>query len=181
VWTQLTHFRATKPASGSGTPLCVSALELVLAIVMLVGLVGILVPILPGVALIAIAGVVWAIAEPRPIHWAVAGLMAGIAVAAITAAAVVPARRASAAGASRAAMVAGVIGMVVGFFVIPIVGALIGFPLGVFLGETLRLRDTEAAWATTLATVKGVGVGIVIQLVAGVAMIGLWVAAVLLD
>ena len=158
-----------------------SGLELVLAIVMLAGLVGILVPILPGLALIAIAGVVWAIAEPRPSHWVVAGLMTGIAVAGITAAAVVPARRASTAGASGAAILAGVIGMVVGFFAVPIIGALIGFPIGVFVGQVLRSRDAGSAWAATVATLKGVGTGIVIQLTAGVVMIGVWATAVLLD
>ena len=91
-----------------------------------------------------------------------------------------PARRASAAGAARPSLVAGVAGMVAGFFLIPVVGALIGFPAGIYVAELTRLHDAGAARATTIATIRGVGVGIAIQLVAGVAMIGIWAAAVLL-
>lgn len=158
-----------------------SDLELILAIVMLVGLVGVIVPILPGLILIAAAGIVWAISQPRADHWAVVGAMAVIAIAGVATSTVLPARRASGAGASRAAMAAGAIGMVVGFFAIPVVGALVGFPAGVFLGELSTTRDANAAWARTLATIKGVGLAIVIQLAAGVVMIAIWVAAVLLD
>jgi uncharacterized protein YqgC (DUF456 family) len=159
----------------------VSDLEVILAIAMLIGLVGVIVPILPGLILIAGAGLVWAIAQPRPIHWAVVGIMAAIAVAGVTTSTVLPARRASSAGASRAAMASGAAGMVVGFFAIPVVGALVGFPAGVFLGELSKTRDAKASWARTLATIKGVGLGIVIQLAAGVAMIAIWVTAVLVD
>jgi uncharacterized protein YqgC (DUF456 family) len=153
----------------------------VLAIAMLIGLVGILVPVLPGLILIASAGIVWAIAEPRPAHWAVVGVMAAIAIAGVAASTVLPARRASSAGASRGAMAAGAIGMVVGFFAVPVVGALVGFPAGVFLGEIAKTRDADTAWARTVATIKGVGLGILLQLAGGVAMIAIWVAAVLLD
>jgi uncharacterized protein len=157
-----------------------SGLEVVLAVVMLVGLVGVVVPVLPGLLLIAAAGLAWALADPSPLRWAVALALATIAAAATVAAAVVPARRASAAGAPRAALAAGAAGMVVGFFLIPVVGALIGFPAGIFVAETVRLRDARAARATTAATLRGVGTGIAIQLTAGVAMIGVWLVAVLL-
>lgn len=157
-----------------------SGLEVVLAIVMLVGLVGVVVPALPGLLLIAGAGLAWALADPSPLRWAVLLVLGGIAAGATVAAAVVPARRASASGAPRAALAAGAVGMVAGFFLIPVVGALVGFPAGIFVAEALRLRDTRAARATTAATLRGVGIGIAIQLAAGVAMIGVWLAAVLL-
>lgn len=157
-----------------------SGLEVLLAIVMLVGLVGVVVPVLPGLLLIAGAGLVWALAAPSPLRWGIVLVMGAIAAGATVAAAVVPARRASAAGAPRAALMAGAAGMVAGFFLIPVVGALIGFPAGIFVAETARLRDARAARATTAATLRGVGTGIAIQLAAGVTMIGIWAVAVLL-
>jgi uncharacterized protein YqgC (DUF456 family) len=157
-----------------------SGLEVVLAIVMLVGLVGVVVPVLPGLLLIAGAGLVWALAAPSPLRWAVVLVVGAIAAGATVAAAVVPARRASAAGAPRAALMAGAAGTVAGFFLIPVVGALIGFPAGIFVAETIRLRDARAARATTVTTLRGVGTGIAIQFVAGVTMIGVWIVAVLL-
>ncbi|MBA3691240.1 MAG: DUF456 domain-containing protein, partial [Actinobacteria bacterium] len=41
-----------------------SSFETLLALVMVVGLVGVVVPVLPGLLLIAGAGVAWAVAEP---------------------------------------------------------------------------------------------------------------------
>ena len=150
---------------------------MVLALVMLVGLIGVLVPVLPGLLLILGAAVAWAAADPAAGHWAVVGVLGAIGIAATAAATVLPARRAAATGAPRSALLAGAAGMVVGFVAIPVVGALVGFPAGVYVAETLRLRDGRAARATTLATLRGVGVGILIQLVAGVAMIGIWLVA----
>jgi uncharacterized protein YqgC (DUF456 family) len=157
-----------------------NGLEVLLALVMLVGLVGVIVPVLPGLLLIAGAGFAWALADPSPLRWVVALVLVGIAAGATVAAAVVPARRATAAGAPRAALAAGAAGMVVGFALIPVVGALIGFPAGIFVAEIVRLRDARVARATTVATLRGVGAGIAIQLAAGVAMIGVWVVAVLM-
>jgi uncharacterized protein YqgC (DUF456 family) len=157
-----------------------SGLEVVLAIVMLAGLVGVVLPVLPGLLMIAGAGLVWALAAPSPLRLGIAALLGAIAAGATVAAAVVPARRASAAGAPRAVLMAGAAGMVAGFFLIPVVGALIGFPAGIFVAETFRLRDARAARTTTAATLRGVGTGIAIQLAAGVTMMVVWVAAVLL-
>jgi uncharacterized protein len=71
--------------------------------------------------------------------------------------------------------------MVLGFFLVPVVGALLGFPAGIFVAERIRLQDGRAARVTTIATLRGIGIGIGIQLVAGVGMIAIWVAAVLLE
>ncbi|MDP9328674.1 MAG: DUF456 domain-containing protein [Actinomycetota bacterium] len=158
-----------------------SAFEALLGLLMFAGLVGVVVPALPGLLLIAGAGLAWALADPHPARWIVALVLVVLAVGATVAATILPARRASAAGAPRSALVAGVAGMIAGFFVIPVVGALVGFPAGIFVAERVRLRDGAAARATTIATLKGAALGIGIQLVAGVAMIAIWAAAVLLD
>jgi uncharacterized protein YqgC (DUF456 family) len=74
-------------------------------------------------------------------------------------------------------LAAGVIGLVVGAFVIPIVGALIGWPVGVFVAEFLRTRHVATAVATTRATLAGMGIGIAIQFGGGVAAVAIWAAA----
>ena len=151
--------------------------EILLAVVMVVGLVGVLVPVLPGLLLMAVAAVVWAFSSPGTGRWAVAAVVVAISVFATVAATVLPARRATAAGAPHTAVVAGAVGMVIGLIAVPVVGALIGFPAGIFLAEAVRLRDASAARATTVATLRGVGVGIAIQLAAGVVMMGIWFVA----
>ena len=156
-----------------------SELEVVLVLVMLVGLVGVVVPVFPGLVLIAGAGLVWAIDRGGPGAWTVFAVMAAAGVGGIVASSVLPARRASAAGAPAWVVLAGAVGLVIGFFVVPVVGALIGFPAGVFVAELARHRHPGPAWRATWEALKNVGLGIAIQLAAGVAMIAVWVAAVI--
>ena len=79
---------------------------------------------------------------------------------------VLPARSATGAGAPRRTLLLGVPGAVVGFFVIPVVGLLVGGVGAVFLAELLRLGDAAAAWRSTWAVLVGVGIGMLVELAA---------------
>jgi uncharacterized protein YqgC (DUF456 family) len=156
-----------------------SSTEAVLGVLMIVGLVGVVVPVFPGLIVVAGAGLVWAVQRGDPAGWIVVVMMAAIGVAGIVASSVMPARRTSSAGAPGWVIAAGAAGLVIGFFVVPVVGALIGFPAGVFVAELVRQRHPAPAWRATWVALKGVGLGIAIQLAAGVVMIGIWVVTVL--
>jgi uncharacterized protein len=158
----------------------VSAAEVLLGLVMLAGLVGVVVPVLPGLVLILGAGIVWVpVADAGPAGWAVIGAMALLAVAGTAATVWIGGRRAARSGVPRWVLTAGAVGAVIGFFVVPVVGALLGGPAGIFVAELARVRDPTRAWASTVDALKGVGLGIVVQFVAGVAMIAVWAVAVL--
>ncbi|MGZ8583450.1 MAG: DUF456 domain-containing protein [Actinomycetota bacterium] len=156
-----------------------SSLETVLGIVMLVGLVGVVVPVFPGLIIVIGAAFVWALQRGGPGAWAVFAVIAAVGVVGIAASSVLPARRASSTGAPAWVVAAGAVGLVIGFFVVPVIGALIGFPAGVFVAELMRQRHPGPAWRATWEALKGVGLGIAIQLGAGVVMIGVWLVAVL--
>jgi len=157
-----------------------SAAEVVLGLVMLAGLVGVVVPVLPGLILILGAGLVWIpVADPGPAGWVVVGVMAALAVAGTSATVWIGGRRAARSGVPRWVLTAGAVGAVIGFFVVPVVGALLGGPAGIFVAELARVGDPSRAWAATLEALKGVGLGILVQFVAGVAMIAVWVVGVL--
>ena len=64
-------------------------------------------------------------------------------------------------------LVVGGLCAVVGFFVIPVVGALVGFPIGVYVAERVRV-GADGAWPSTKAALKAVGVSILIELAAAV-------------
>jgi uncharacterized protein YqgC (DUF456 family) len=150
-------------------------IDLLVGLVMLVGLVGIVIPFLPGLPLIVVAAFVWVLAGGTDTgQWVVFIIVAAISVAAMVVGSALPARRASGAGASGWVLAAGAVGLVVGAFVIPIVGALIGWPVGVFAAELLRTRHVPTALATTRATLVGMGTGIAIQLGGGVVAVGVW-------
>jgi uncharacterized protein YqgC (DUF456 family) len=152
-----------------------------LALVMAVGAVGTIVPLLPGLALIWGAGLLYGLAEGfGGVGVAAFGVMTALAAGASIAGWVVPHRRASAAGASRASVWLGVLAAIVGFFLVPVVGLPLGGVLGIYVGENLRTRDPAAARAATRATIVGFGIAALVQLAAALAMIVVWIAWVLL-
>jgi uncharacterized protein len=84
------------------------------------------------------------------------------------------------AGASRWSVWFGFAVGVVGFFLVPVVGMLLGTVLGLFVAELYRTRAMAVAWRSTLATLKGFGVSTLVQVAAGLTMAVVWVAWVVL-
>lgn len=145
---------------------------------MLVGLVGIVVPVLPGSLLIGAAVAVWAVDRGGAAWSVLAGVVALLALGSVSTY-VVAGRRVSAAGVPRRSLVvAGLVG-IVGFFAIPVVGLLIFFPLGLFAMEYLRLRDVPTARDSAWVALKATGLGMLVELGLGLLAAGTWLIAVL--
>lgn len=143
-----------------------------------VGLVGVVVPILPGALLAWAAIVVWAVAVGSATAWvvlAIATLAIGLAQIVKV---LVPGRRLRDAGVPRGSILVGGALAVVGFFLIPFVGLFIGFPLGVYLQERARLGEHEPAWRSTRAALRAIGLSIAIELAATLIAAGAWAVAV---
>jgi uncharacterized protein YqgC (DUF456 family) len=151
---------------------------IVTGLLMLVGLVGIVVPVLPGLLLVWLATALWAFDHPNHWSWAVFGLCGVVYVAGVVTQYLVPGRRLKDAGVKTTTLFLAVVLAVVGFFVIPVVGAPVGFVLGVFLVELGRKRDRRVAWRSTVHAVKAVMTSIGIELLAGFVIVALWVAGV---
>jgi uncharacterized protein YqgC (DUF456 family) len=153
---------------------------LLVGLVMLVGLVGVLLPLLPGTALILAAGVGWAVlvVEDGTARWVVVGVMAALLVAGLVLKYALPGR--SMAGRlPRQTLALGAAGAAVGFLLLPPLGLLLGGALGVYLGEARRTSDRTEAWRSTLQVLKAVGLGMLAELTAGVLMVGAWLVGVL--
>ena len=151
--------------------------EILLAIVVAAGLVGILVPILPGSSLVVAAILLWALLTGGGTAWVVFGVAAALVVAGAVVKYVVPGRRLQVAGIPASTQWIGVLLGVVGFFVVPVVGLFLGFVLGVYLAEVHRV-GRERAWPSTVHSLRAVGLSIVIELVAAVCATLVWVAGV---
>lgn len=146
------------------------------AIAMAVGIVGTVVPLVPGLGLIALAAVGYGIAEGfGVVGWICISLIVAFALAGTVAGYALPKRAAGAAGAARSSLFIGAAGAVAGFFLIPVVGLPVGGAVGIYVGERARTGAHEPAWRATMATLKGFGVGALVQLAAGVAMFATWV------
>ena len=154
-----------------------SVTEVLVALAILVGLVGILVPILPGSILILAALLVWALDIGTTTGWAVFAVATVMLVVGNVVKYTVPGRRLKSSGVPSSTTWAGVALGVVGFFVVPVVGLFIGFVLGVYLAERVRVGG-PAAWPSTKEALRAVGVSILIELAAGVLATLVWVAGV---
>jgi len=153
----------------------VTATTVIAALLVAVGLVGILVPILPGSVLVVAGILLWAWVEGGATAWTVFAVAAALVVVGTVVKYALPGRRLEVAGIPASTQWVGVLVGVVGFFVVPVVGLFLGFVLGVYLAELLRVGSREA-WPSTVHSLKAVGLSIVIELLAALAATVVWVA-----
>jgi uncharacterized protein YqgC (DUF456 family) len=153
--------------------------ELGIAALMLVGLIGVLVPLVPGTALVLGAGVLWAALDGGGAGRSlVVTVMAVLFLVGFVLKYVLPGKR-LAGGLPRDDLLWGLAGAAVGFVVIPVVGLPIGAIAGVYLAELSRLEDREQAWQATVLVLKAIGLSLLVELVAGVLMVLVWFGGVL--
>jgi uncharacterized protein YqgC (DUF456 family) len=145
-----------------------------------VGLIGILVPLLPGTLLVFGAIAVWAIVENNATAWVTFAVAAALLGAAMLIKYTWPVQRMRAADVRTLSLVAGAALGIVGFFVIPVLGLVLGFVLGVYLAELANRRDQRAAWRSTTHAIKGVLLSVGVELTGALLATVAWVAGVYL-
>ena len=153
-----------------------TSLDLLVGLLIAIGLVGIVVPALPGDLLVGGAILLWAVLTGGG-AWAFGLLGVALVVLGMVVKYVVPGRRMRDAGVSRSSLVLGGVLGIIGFFVIPVVGLAIGFVLGVFLAES-RAGRADAGKAT-FAAVKAVGLAVLIEFTFCVVAAAVWAVGVL--
>jgi uncharacterized protein YqgC (DUF456 family) len=150
----------------------------IVGLVVAAGIVGVVVPVLPGAVLVWAAIAVWAVAVGSATAWAVLAIATLAIGGAQVVKLLVPGRRLRSAGVPRRSIAAGLLLAAVGFFVIPVVGFFVGFPLGVYLEELRRLGRHAPASQSTRQALRAMGLSIVIELFATLLAAGAWLAAV---
>ena len=141
--------------------------------------VGVVVPVLPGALLVWAAIAVWAFAVGSATAWAVLAVVSVVIGGAQIVKLLVPGRQLRDAGVPRRTIVVGFVLAGVGFFLIPVVGFFVGFPLGIYVEERRRLRAHAAAWLSTRKALRAMGLSILIELAAAVLAAAVWLATVL--
>lgn len=149
------------------------------AVLILIGMVGIVIPVIPGLLLCLAAVFLWALDAQSTLGWSVIAVCALLYLAGVALQYAVPGRRLREAGVRRSTLVIAVLLAAVGFFVIPVVGAPIGFVLGIYLVELGHSQDRTAAWASTKSALKAVFLSMGIELLAALAIATTWVVGVL--
>jgi uncharacterized protein len=152
---------------------------LLVGVAIFIGLVGILVPLLPGSVLVFVAILVWALVERTTVAWVTLGLAVGFLGVALLIKYLWPMKRMRSADVGTWSLLAGGVLGIVGFFVVPVVGLVLGFVLGVYLAELAVRHDHRLAWASTVHAMKGVALSIVVELAGALMATATWLIAVL--
>jgi uncharacterized protein len=145
-----------------------------------VGLVGIVVPLLPGTLLVLAAIAVWAVIENDVTAWITLGVVTALLASTTLIKYMWPARRMRVAEVGTWSLVAGGLLGIIGFFVIPVLGLVIGFVLGIYLAELSRRRDQRVAWRSTVHALKGVALSVGVELAGGLLATVVWLVGVYL-
>ena len=144
------------------------------ALVIAVGIVGIIVPLLPGILLVYAAIVVWAVIEHNVAAWVTLGVVTVLIGATTLIKYMWPMKRMRSADVGTMTLLAGAVLGIIGFFVIPIVGLVIGFVLGVYLAELANRHDQRVAWTSTKHALKGVALSVGVELTGALLATAAW-------
>jgi uncharacterized protein len=150
------------------------------ALAIAVGIIGIVVPLLPGTLLVFAAIAVWAVMENNLTAWVTLGVVTVLLGATALIKYTWPVRRMRDADVRTLSLVSGGVLGVIGFFVIPVIGLVIGFVLGVYLAELGKRGDQRVAWASTKHAIKGVALSMGVELAGALLATVVWVVGLYL-
>lgn len=143
-----------------------------------IGVVGTVLPVLPGPVLIAGAVAVWATEARTAGGWWVLAAVLALLGAGQVLKYFTAGRSMTTSGVPRRSLVAAGLLAIVGFFVIPVVGLVIGFVGGLYLAERLRLGGGLDSRRSTVVALKAVGVAILVELTSALLAAATWFVAV---
>jgi uncharacterized protein len=155
-----------------------TGVEVLVALGIAVGLVGVVVPVVPGALLVWAAMLVWGIDIGTATGWTVLAAATGLIVGGQVVKYTIPSKQLRARGIPRRSLVIGGLVAIVGFFVVPVVGLLIGFVLGVYGSEYERV-GAQMAWPSTMAAVRAVGVSMLVELTSVLLATAVWIVGVI--
>lgn len=152
----------------------------VIWLLMIIGIFGIIVPLLPGILLIWLAVLAYVLiygfellSVPTFVAVTVIALVTG------TADLWLPLLGAKTSGVSWKTLGLGVVGAIAGTFLVPVLGTIIGYAAGILLGEYIRLGEWRPAVRSSVVGLVSWGVGTIVQLLGGVLIIIIFARAII--
>lgn len=140
-----------------------------------VGLCGVVMPVLPGSILIGLGFLIWAIVSGTVGGWIFFGVAAVLLLIGNVSGMVLTGRGLKQREIPTRSVTIAVVTGVVGMFVLPAFGLLIGFVVGLVGAEYYRVRDWREALDSSLAALKALGIGLIIEL--GCALLAVFLLA----
>ncbi|MFB8244576.1 DUF456 domain-containing protein [Streptomyces sp. NPDC001046] len=152
---------------------------LLVGLVILLGLCGVLLPAMPGSWLVWAAVLWWALKDPQPVAWWV--LVGATALLLLSQAVrwALPPRRLRSDGTTRRMLAYAGAGSLLGFVLVPVLGAIPGFLGGIYLFERMRLGRHADAVAALRTVLRSGGSGILVELFTCQLIAAAWLGAVI--
>lgn len=147
-------------------------IQLVSVVLLIVGILGTFLPVLPGLLLSLCGLLIYKFGTETPLSMIYIWIFVFLTAISVVLNYVIPARTTKKYGGTRWGSIGSVVGTLVGMFFIPIpFGFLIGMFLGVFVGELLHdASDKKKAWNSTKGALVGFLYGTGFNLMVGLAM-----------
>ncbi len=150
--------------------------NLIILVIMTVGLLGLLIPIIPGLVIIWLASLAYGLGvgfqTPGWIFFTILTIIMAVGSVVDN---LVMGQQAHRNGASWISVLLAMLFGVIGTFILPIIGGFIGALLALFLAEWIRRKNWREAMTATTGWATGCGWAIVIRFLMGLLMIGIWV------
>ncbi|MDA8439135.1 MAG: DUF456 domain-containing protein [Propionibacterium sp.] len=142
-------------------PLLLGIVALVLAVM---GVAGVVVPVLPGTLLVGVGPAAWNIGHRSAIDWTLLAIGLVVLGAGSLAGTLLTKRQLARRDIPSWPMAVGFVAGIAGMVLLPGPGLLIGFITGLFIAELIRVRTPRGALATSWVAVRALGVAMFIEL-----------------
>jgi uncharacterized protein YqgC (DUF456 family) len=151
------------------------AVNVIAGVVIGLGVLGVVVPVLPGLLLSWLGVLLWALlgSASAGLRWGVLAVATAVAVIGAVIKYLLPGKRLKSSGVPNSALLAGGVLGLIGFFVVPVVGLILGFVLGVWLVERVRLGPSRA-WPSTKQALAAAGLAMLIEFTAALGVAVVW-------
>ena len=155
--------------------------EVLIGLTMAIGIIGTLIPVLPGLLLVWLAGLAWAILDGADTtHWIIFAFMTLIFLVGCGLSFYLPAKSIKGESVPKWTFLVSSGFALISFFVIPIAGLPLGYIFGVFVCQLMAGREFHRALRATGTTLKAIGLVSLIHFACGIAIASSWAVGLLI-
>lgn len=140
-----------------------TTVTVVAGLLLIVGVLGTIIPILPGSLLVIGTLLVWAWVLGSAVSWTTGIIGIVLTVIGLSSSAILTGRKMRREQIPNGPVIFGVVIGVIGMFLVPVVGLFLGFALGLLVAEYVRRRDLAAAWRSSVEALKSLGLGMLLE------------------
>lgn len=149
--------------------------SIIAGLLLIVSAFGTIFPVLPGSLLALGTLLAWGWLLGTAASWWTAGIAMVLVFIGWSASAVLTGKKLKEHQVPKGSILVAIVGAIIGAFLIPVVGLFVGFAVGLLIGESARHRNLGPAVGSSLAALKAMGIGIVVELGCVLLASSIWV------